>query len=159
MTDDVLQSFITKLNDAARGASVAEETFRREAAERIATLERARMFAFRRLNLVKAIVAAMASAEDQPAAIAQATSAFLRELNWNAASESQRQVVEQFLPVANAIWDARQTGEAEDGKPEAAVAIEKELATFEQWFERNRHGPFLSLMDGEPLELPLVEVA
>jgi hypothetical protein len=161
MTDEILQNLIRDLNDAARGASVAEETFRREAAERIATLGRARAFAFRRLNLVKAIVAAMATAEDHPAAMAHATAAFLREVNWSGASESQREVVEKFLPVANAIWDARQAGESDEGKGESegAAAVEQQLAAFEQWFERNRNGPFLSLMDGEALELPLVEVA
>jgi len=161
MSDEVLQNLIGNLNDAARRASVAEEKFRREAAERISTLERARSFAFRRLNLVKAIIAAMATAEEQPAAIAHATSVFLREVNWNGASESQREVVERFLPVAHAIWEAGQAGKDDEGKGEneRAAAVEQELATFEQWFERNRNGPFLSLMDGEVLELPLVEVA
>jgi hypothetical protein len=63
--------------------------------------------------------------------------------------------MEQFAPVANAIWDARQTGENDS---ESAAAIEQQLAAFEQWFERNRNAPFLSLMDREVLELPLVEV-
>jgi hypothetical protein len=155
MTAPVLQTVIDNLDAAARSASVAEEKFRREVVERIAALERARAFAFRRLNFVKAIVAAVAGAEDHPSAIAQANAAFLRETSWNGASASQREVMEQFAPVANAIWDARQTGENDS---ESAAAIEQQLAAFEQWFERNRNAPFLSLMDREVLELPLVEV-
>jgi hypothetical protein len=58
MTAPVLQTVIDNLDAAARSASVAEEKFRREVVERIAALERARAFAFRRLNFVKAIVAA-----------------------------------------------------------------------------------------------------
>jgi hypothetical protein len=181
MSEEVLQKLIHDLDEAARGASVAEETFRREAAERIAALSRARIFAFRRLNLVKTVVAAMAAAEDHPTAMAQARAVFLREVNWTGASESQREVVEKFLPVADAIWDVQQAGkdsetregETRGGEPkdgeskgvetrdneERAGVVEERLAAFEQWFERNRSGPFLSLMDGEVLELPLVEVA
>ena len=47
-----------------------------------------------------------------------------------------------------------QQGELRAGKRE----LEYELAVFEEWFAENRNGAFLSLMDGEVLELPLVEV-
>jgi hypothetical protein len=37
-------------------------------------------------------------------------------------------------------------------------SIDVDLAAFEAWFAENRNGTFLSLMDAEPLELPLVDV-
>lgn len=157
MTEEVLQDVIRILDGAAHGASVAEEKFRREALDRIAGLERERIFAFRRLNLMKAVIEAMSAAEDHPVAIKHATSALLREVNWNGASESQREAIEKFLPVANAVWEARQDDREKDGE-ESVMAVERQLAAFEAWFERNRNAAFLSLMDREPLELPLVEV-
>lgn len=163
MSEQGLQKLIHDLDKAAHGVSVAEQAIRREMAERIAVLSRARTFAFRRLNFMKAIVAAIAAAEDYASAMTHATTAFLRETNWNGASETQREVVEKFLPVANAIWDLQQSGrkdEAEDGEQVGDPAVvERHLADFEQWFELNRNAPFLSLMDREVLELPLVEVA
>ncbi len=153
MTDMALQALINRLDAAACSASAAEETCRHEAAERIKGLERARIFAFRRLNLVKSIASAMNGAKDRDEAMAWGASAFLREVNWTGASESQRDVLGRFEHITDAIWRMHQ-GESEAGNKE----LEHELAAFEKWFEENRNGAFLSLMDGEVLELPLVEV-
>ena len=124
MTGEVLRKLIQDLDHAAHDASVAEEKYRREVIDRIAALGRERTFAFRRLNFVKAVIAAISTAEDHPVAMTSGTSAFLREVNWNGASESQREAIEKFLPVANAIWDARQDGE-EEGGDDSAVAVER----------------------------------
>jgi hypothetical protein len=153
MTDESVNDVLQRLNAAAQTASIAEEDYRREAMARIKELERARSFAYRRLNLMTAVANAMAGAEDRAEATAAATGAFLNELNWNGASESQRQVADRFMPVIDAIWQAR----AAD-TPDSGEAVERELAAFEKWFDENRDGSFLSQMDGEVLELPLVEV-
>jgi hypothetical protein len=153
VTDTTLQDIVNRLDGAARSASAAEETCRHEAAERIRGLELARIYAFRRLNLVKSIASAMSGAKNQEEAMAWATSAFLREVNWTGASESQREVIERFQPMIDALWRLQQ-GEPETNEGE----FERKLAAFETWFAENRNGTFLSLMDGEVLELPLVEV-
>ncbi len=53
-------------------AHAAEAAFRRDAAERIKALERERAFAFRRLNLMRAVADALATAETEEAAVATA---------------------------------------------------------------------------------------
>ncbi len=55
-----MTAFLDALKAAADEAEVAEKQFRREAAQRIAGLERERSFAFRRLNLMRAVAAAVA---------------------------------------------------------------------------------------------------
>jgi len=158
MTGIALQDLINRLDAAACSASAAEEACREEAAERIRGLELARIYAFRRLNLVKSIASAMNGAKDREEATEWAISAFLREVNWTGASESQREAIGRFQPVIDALWQIRQS-EPEAGKTEPEHELLKhELENFEKWFSENRNGAFLSLMDGEVLELPLVEV-
>lgn len=153
MTDNALQMLLHRFDAAARAASAAEDSYRREATDRIKVLERARSFAFRRVNLLKSIAAAMTDAKDEEEAQAKASAAFFREVNWSGASETQREVARRFAPVVSLIWRMRQGDLTAD-----IAALESELAFFENWFSENRNGPFLALMDGEILELPLVEV-
>jgi hypothetical protein len=154
MTVNATASYLDRLDQAARSASIAEDAYRKEAMERIKLLERQRAFAFRRLNLVRAVAASLAEAKDEAEAAASGSAALLRELNWNGASESQREVVNRFLPVVAALWRMREGATADADVSPADAA----LAEFETWFAANRHAPFESLMDTEVLELPLVEV-
>ncbi|MDR6634707.1 DNA replication initiation complex subunit (GINS family) [Phyllobacterium sp. 1468] len=48
-------AYIEQLQQAADKAQSAETAYRREAATHIATLERERAFAFRRMNLMRAL--------------------------------------------------------------------------------------------------------
>lgn len=150
-----LAKYVDDLDRQARAANAAEDEFRNNITKRMRELEEARAFAFRRLNLVKAIGVAVAGAKDDEEAKAQGASAFLTEVNWTGGSQSQRDVVAKFEPVALALWAA--------SKPEAtaeeAERVSKELAAFEEWFGQNREAAFLTLMQQELPELPLVEVA
>jgi hypothetical protein len=49
--------------------------------ERIKALERQRAFAFRRLNLVRAVAASLDGAKDEAEAAARGSSSFLREVS------------------------------------------------------------------------------
>jgi hypothetical protein len=147
-------SYLDRLDRAARAASAEEDTYRKDAMERIKALERQRAFAFRRLNLVNAVAASLADAKDEAEATARGSAAFLRELNWNGATERQREVVDKFMPVVTALWQMRD-GSLPDGQDGLA---ETALAEFERWFAGNRNAPFESLMDTEVVELPLVEI-
>ena len=155
MTATHLAHYLDELDQQAKAANVAEDEFRRNITHRIRELEQARAFAFRRLNVMKSIAQAVAEAKDEEEVKAKASAAFLAEVSWTGGSQSQRDVVEKFMPVALAVWHA--------GKPEAdegtAGKIAAELAAFEAWFAQNREAPFLTLMQQEVLELPLVEVA
>lgn len=155
MTNPELAKYFDELDRVARAANAAEDEFRSNITKRIRELEEARAFAFRRLNLMKEIGQAVAEAKDEEEAKAKASEAFLAEVSWTGGSQSQRDVVEKFMPVALAVWEA---GKAE-AKPEDTAKIAKELEAFELWFAQNREAPFLTLMQREIPELPLVEVA
>ncbi len=154
MSRTSIDSYLERLDAAARAASGAEDSYRREAVERIKVLERARAFAFRRLNLVHSVAQALAGAKDEEEAVKLGSSAFLRELNWSGATESQREVAEKFKPIILLLWQMNEADSSED----IVRRVDDDLAAFERWFEEERNGAFLSLMDGEVLELPLVEV-
>lgn len=154
MTTPALTELLNRLDQTARQASTAEDAFRREAVEKIRALEHDRIYAFRRLNLVRSVVAAMAGAENEEQASARGRTALLNELNWTGASEAQREVTARFQPVLDLLWRMQEGNPAGKDEP----TLEQALAAFERWFGENRKGSFMSLMDGEPLELPLVEI-
>ena len=90
----------------------------------------------------------------------------MRELEWTGATEAQRQALEQFQPVVLAAWTLSRVTEGEGDKAadtaadKAAkmAALQRALTVFEQWFAASRNGPFLSVMEREVVELPLVEI-
>jgi hypothetical protein len=153
MTTQALSAFLDELEQSAHAASVAEEDYRREAAARIRELENQRAFGFRRLTLMRTVVDAIRDCETEDDAIVKGSAAFLREVGWSTESETQQEALEQFQPVIRACWQAAQAeGEAE--KPE----IGGQLDSFERWFGKARNGPFLSVLEREIVELPLVEI-
>ncbi len=155
MTNPELQKYFEELDRVARAANAAEDEFRNNIQKRIRELEEERAFAFRRLNLMKSVGQAVAGAENEEDATAKANETFLAEVGWSGGSQSQREVAEKFTPVALALWHA---GKAE-AKAEDAAKVAQELADFEAWFSQNREAPFLTLMQRDLPELPLVEVA
>lgn len=154
MTAQPIAQYLERLETTARAASAVEEAFRREAAKRFRELENERAFAFRRLNLMRSIASAVSGAKDEEEARANGSAAFLRELEWTGASEQQKQVLERFQPVIVTTWEAGREEASETG----IETIDKELAAFEKWFDEERKVRFLSLLEREVVELPLVEV-
>jgi hypothetical protein len=134
--------FLDELREAAETAKHAETTFRREAANRIAALERERAFAFRRLNLMQAAVEAMASAESEELAVAGALAALRSRLGWTTDSEGREEVLTHFGPVALAIYQALDSGERE-----CVADMHAALATFEDWYAGSRGSSFWTLFE------------
>jgi len=56
---------LDRLKAEAEQADKAEDAYRREAAQRIKALEQERSFAYRRLNLLRAVAGAMAEATEE----------------------------------------------------------------------------------------------
>ncbi|MBN9600451.1 MAG: hypothetical protein J0G28_12365 [Afipia sp.] len=154
MTAQTLTAFLDGLEQVAHAASTVEETYRREAAERFEVLAKERAYGFRRLNLMRSVVNAIAGSKDEDEAIVRGSAAFLQEVGWSSITEAQQEALEHFHPVIRAAW---QVVESED--PEASFAkIGEELKGFEDWFGGARQSAFLSVLDREVVELPLVEV-
>ncbi|MBN9583218.1 MAG: hypothetical protein J0G37_17155 [Afipia sp.] len=162
MTTQQLADFLDGFERTAHQASVNEETYQREAAARLRQLAEERAFGFRRLNLMRTVVAAIRDCESEDDAIVKGSAAFLHEVGWSTENESQQEALEQFQPVIRACWQMKQAdaeGEADSGATPAATSDEigKQLSEFENWFGKARNGPFLSVLEREILELPLVE--
>ncbi|MBN9002638.1 MAG: hypothetical protein J0H75_11445 [Rhizobiales bacterium] len=153
-----LTALLDDLDRIAHDASVNEENYRKEAAARFRELEQDRAFGFRRLNLMRTVAAAIDGSENEDDAILRGSAAFLQELGWSGASETQQETLKNFAPVIAACWQATQPEAPETGGPsDLAAAIIEKLRAFEAWFAEHRNGPFLSVMEREIVELPLVE--
>lgn len=154
MTSEHYTAYLEGLGSIARDASIAEEQFRKQAAQRAEELKAERAFAYRRLNLMKAIGRAVGSAESEEDALKSGRDVFFREVSWNGATQKQKEVADQFNAVILAVWGAVRPDQEADEQPLVGDA----LATFEKWYEESRNTAFLNLMEREIVELPLVEV-
>lgn len=154
---------LDELGRLAREKAVAEQAFRKEAALRAEELRQERAFAYRRLNLLRAVAAGVGGAGDETEALAAGRRILMREAAWTGAlTEAREEVARQFEPVSLAVWQAvraePEEGAARDDDDDAQPDAGAALAAFEAWYEDARGGAFLGLMEREVLELPLVEV-
>jgi hypothetical protein len=153
MTAQPLTALLDDLDRIAHDAAINEENYRKEAAARFRELEQDRAFGFRRLNLMRSVTAAIDGCENEDDAILRGSTAFLRELGWSGTSETQQETLTNFAPLIVACWQATQP---EAPETDSSAIIER-LRAFEAWFVEHRNGPFLSIMEREIVELPLVE--
>ncbi|TKB17435.1 MAG: hypothetical protein E5V75_11930 [Mesorhizobium sp.] len=142
-------SFLLELRTSAEAAKAAETSFRHEAARNIAALEQERAFAFRRLNLMQAIADAMALAESEDIAVANAFAALRASLGWNADSEARSEVISHFGPVALAMF--------QDLTGNQSANIHAALAEFEHWFSDTRGSSFWALFEQQMPDTPVVD--
>jgi hypothetical protein len=125
-------AFLSTLEAAAHAADAEETAFRREAAARIDTLERARTFAFRRLNVLRAMADAARRAPDPEASVAAQ--------------------LERLSTLAACIdAEVRANAAAPAGEPCA------ELASFEDWYAERFGSPFWAVFDRYSPETPVVD--
>jgi hypothetical protein len=147
-------SYLVELQAAAEGVAGAETAFRRESAQRIAALERERIFAFRRLNFMRGIAGAVAGVADPEAAVASAVGFLRAQLDWSSASVARDTVIARFTPVALAIFAAdAPAAEATTKEPD----VRQELAAFEAWYAETHTGPFWNLFENYMRETPVVD--
>jgi hypothetical protein len=146
-------TFLGTLKAAAEAAEAAESTFRREFTERVKLIERDRAFAFRRLNLMRAIAAAIASAEGEDIAVACALAVLRAKLGWYSDSEARDAVLSRFAAVAKAAYASLAPAETET--PRAGVI--EELKGFEAWYVATHPAPFWALFEQYMPETPVVD--
>lgn len=146
-------AFLETLTAEASQAEIAELEFRKSVASEIATRERRRQFAYRRLDLAGTMLSAVRSAETVEAAQAAGTSALKRELGWNTETEARKAVLAAWSPVVAAIWNSLQEAPTPQSSPAPVAA----MAQFETWYAAKHGQPFLATFDVELPELPVVE--
>lgn len=144
-------SFIEALREGADEAAAAETSFRREAVERIAALECQRTFAFRRLNLMRAVADGIGAAEDEEIAAAAGVGILRSRLDWTGGSDAQEAILSRFAAVARTLFASRSESE------EPGVSTAQALAEFETWYEQSYRAPFWALFEQPIEETPRVD--
>jgi len=144
-----LAAFLDGLRAAADQAEVAERQFRREVAQRIAGLERERSFAFRRLNLMRAVVEAVTGAEEEEIAVANAVAVLREKLGWVTQSKARKEVLSRFAVVGEAAFRS-----AASPEQAPAVSVQQALADFETWYAGSHQTAFLDLFERYMPETP-----
>jgi hypothetical protein len=158
-------AYIEGLQQAADKAQSAEAAYRREAAARIAILERERAFAFRRMNLMRSIAETVtAKADDnggsversgEEIAVARALALLRVKLGWSSDSEMRDATLAKFTPVAVALYRAS-IGEYQN-TPEPAPDIGEILSHFEDWHEGAYGVSFWMLFENPIPDTPRVD--
>jgi hypothetical protein len=148
-----MSPMLDALKGAADRAADAENTFRRDSAQRIKTLERDRAFAFRRLNVMRAVIAAVTTPEKDEDAVAAGIAALRDELGWVGTSEARTIVLDRFAEVARTVREAVAPAGSGVEAPDALAA----LAAFEAWYADTHPGPFWALFDQYVPENPVVD--
>lgn len=148
-----LSSFLDSLKIATDVAAKAEDEFRRSVATRIKALETERAFAFRRLNLMRAIAEAIAAAESEEAAVSGASAALRSRLGWSSDSDARDEVLSRFAAIAKAMFAQLASEEAEQEPADTAKA----LAEFEAWYAATHTAPFWVLFENVMPETPVVD--
>jgi hypothetical protein len=153
-------SFLDDLRLAADRISQAEDELRREVAERTKALANERAFAFRRLNLMRAIAEVVAGAEGEEIAVAAATAVLRAKLGWGSDSEARDEVVSRFASVAQSMFaslspDNLASASGDEDAPEPDVI--KVLTEFERWYAESHSGPFWVLFENYMPETPVVD--
>jgi hypothetical protein len=145
-------SFLDALKVAAGDAVRAEDAFRRDVAERAKVLERERAYAHRRLNFMRAIAEAIASAESEEIAVAAATAVMRIKLGWTDDSEARTETLELFVPVAKAMFASLDPEE-----PSQPADPVRALHDFEAWYSGARGSAFWLLFENYMPETPRVD--
>ncbi|MFG1374453.1 hypothetical protein V5F32_19935 [Xanthobacter oligotrophicus] len=139
-------AFLARLDAAKHEAGVAETDFRRTAAVRIEQLAAARAHAWRRADLMAALVAAVDATEDAEMAVAAGQALLRTRLGWTTDSDARTEVLTRFAAVALALSEA-----------DAGGAPETALAAFEDWYLETRQSPFWYLFEHYLTDTPLVD--
>ena len=149
---DPLRTMLDAFETAALAAEQAETQFKREIDRRIAELEQARAFAYRRARLAAAMAAPVAAAERAAAIEARLDLAFAH-MGWTGRvlDPTEQEVRAALQPVAAAIEDLVRPAEGEP--PSAAEAF----AGFEAWYRARFGVEFLAVFEQRAEFRPVVD--
>ena len=158
-------TYIERLQQAAEKVQSVEVAYRREAATRIATLERERAFAFRRMNLMRAVADAakpqmddssdLAEQTGEEIAVARALALIRVRLGWSSDSETRDATLAHFAPVVIALH--RASVDDDQNMADETPAIDEALNSFETWYEKAYCVSFWMLFDNPMPDTPRVD--
>jgi hypothetical protein len=149
------QALLASFEAAATAAGEAETALRRRAQAEIAAAERTRTLAYRRLNLMRTLIRAIATAQTEEEAVGGGLAAVRAQLGWETDSDTRTETLGRLAPVVGAAF-ASLAPQSEAGKG-ARADVAEVLGDFEAWYERTYGRSFWGLFEQEIAELPLVE--
>jgi hypothetical protein len=144
--------YLAGLEAAADAAAHRETAFRKEAPQRIATLERERAFAYRRLNLIRAIAGVVGGAESEDSAVGAGLAMLRAKVDETGKSSVTTPVVTHFAPVVASVFHVVEG----EGEPPVS-AIGETLAVFEAWYLATYNKPFWTLFEHVVAQTPVVD--
>lgn len=143
-----MPAFIQDLERQAQSAARLEADFRIQARDRLAQLEAVRVGAYRRLNLLKGLAAAITAIEDDAAAVAAGVDHVCARTGWSQAGAADAEVRERLVPVAAAVRAADRPPGATQSPPSPQAPV-LAFASFEAWYRARFDADFLSLMTSD----------
>jgi hypothetical protein len=138
-------AFVHDLERHAQAAAHAEADFRIQSRDRLGQLEAARVAAYRRLNLLSGMVAAIAAVGDDAAAVEAGVDHACTRTGWSEADAAWADVRHHLTPVAAAI-QALGRPAAQDQPAPSPQAPLLAFASFEAWYRARFDADFLGLL-------------
>jgi hypothetical protein len=146
-----MPALVDELRRRAEEAARIEAAYRAEARDRLAELEQARVAAYRRIELVDALVRTVAAGEDRTTAVDAGVATLCGMTGWTSDDAAFEDVRAQLATVADQAWLTAHPGEG-------AGDVVKALARFEAWYAERFKAAFTSLIARDaPSLTPLVD--
>jgi hypothetical protein len=157
----VAETLIARLEADCTAAEQAERTVRGEIEARLREVERARAFAWRRLNVLKDMLRTATNEPDRIVAVEHQLVGLFRDIGWiesglDELGPGAGPLLERLRPIAEAVHRACCPQGADEPALEAFDVLAA-FRAFEDWFEADRGQPFLQVFERYTPPTPLVE--
>lgn len=146
-----MPALVDELRRRAEEAARIEAAYRVESRDRLAALEQARIAAYRRIEMVDALMRTVAAGEDRTTAVDAGVSTLCDMTGWGSDHPAYEEVRGQMAAVADQAWLAEHPGEGTGDVVQA-------FTQFEAWYADRFKTEFTSLVAREePSLTPLVD--
>jgi hypothetical protein len=159
----VIETLVARLEADCTAAERAERSARAEIDARLREVERARAFAWRRLNVLKDMMRAAAVEPDRGVAVERQLAGLFRDIGWIESSLDELgsgalPLLDRLRPIAEALHGACHPRDADQPATDgAALDVLAAFRAFEDWFEADRGQPFLQVFERYVPPTPPVE--
>jgi hypothetical protein len=163
VTQALAMALIARLEADCTAAEQVERSARAEIEARLREVERARAFAWRRLNVLKDMLRAATDEPDRAVAVEQQLVGLFRDIGWIESSlvelgPAAMPLLDRLRPIAEALHGAcHHQHAAEPPTEDLALDALAAFRAFEDWFEADRGQPFLQVFERYTPPTPLVE--
>jgi hypothetical protein len=156
-----IEGLLAQMQAAAQEAAKAESAFKRGVDGRIAELEQARAFAYRRMGVMTALCSVAPEGEYQACVQARLKALFVH-VGWidgglEELDATEREVRDALLPVAGAIEDLARSAPPSAADALPALSPIELFAVFEAWYRGRFACEFLDVFEQRAAFRPLTD--